>query len=67
MPDVYSYVNKKGLTYYLNSLRVTLKNGFKNVIYYFTRNVRATAINELPEGFIVVESKRTALPLLKRA
>ena len=61
----YSYKNSKGQTYYLHSKNVTLKGGMKMTIYYFAREVKAEAIDALPEGKTVVENKRTGLPLVK--
>lgn len=61
----YSHKNSKGQTYYLHSKNVTLRGGRKQVIYYFARQVKPGALDELPEGKSVVESKRTGLPLVK--
>ncbi len=63
----YSHKNSKGQTYYLHSKNVTLRGGRKQTIYYFAREEKAGVLNELPEGRVVVENKRTGLPLLKRA
>lgn len=63
----YSHKNSKGQTYYLHSKNVTLRGGRKQTIYYFAREVKPGAIDELPEGRMVVENKRTGLPLLKRS
>lgn len=63
----YSHRNSKGQTYYLHSKNVTLRGGRKQTIYYFAREEKAGVLNELPEGRVVVENKRTGLPLLKRA
>lgn len=62
----YSHKNSKGQTYYLHSKNVTLRGGRKQTIYYFAREVKPGAMDELPEGRMVVENKRTGLPLLKR-
>jgi hypothetical protein len=61
----YSHKNSKGQTYYLHSKNVTLRGGRKQMIYYFARQVKPGALDELPEGKSVVESKRTGLPLVK--
>jgi len=64
----YSYTNSKDQTYYLHSREVTLKGGRVQRIYWFAKKVdSARAVNNLPSGYEVVESKRTALPLLKKA
>lgn len=63
----YSHTNSKGQTYYLHSKLVTLRGGRKQMIYYFAKQVKDGALDELPEGKLVVENKKTGLPLLKSA
>jgi hypothetical protein len=36
-------------------------------IYFFARDVRAEALNEVPAGYTVMETKRTGMPVLKKA
>jgi len=62
----YTYINSKAQTYYLNSQEVMLRGNRPQVIYYFTRDIRETEIDEIPAGFKVIESTRTGLPLLKK-
>jgi hypothetical protein len=64
----YSLVSKKsGRTYYLHSKDVTLKNtGKVQTIYYFAPDVRAEAIDAIPEGYKVDENPRTGLPYLRK-
>ena len=61
----YSHKNSKGQTYYLHSKDVTLRGGRQQTIFYFAREVKPGALDELPEGKTIVENKRTGLPLLK--
>lgn len=63
----HSYTNSKGDTYYLHGKKVTLKNGRMQQIYYFARDVRAEALDSVPAGYTVVETKRTGMPVLKKA
>ncbi len=63
----YAHTNSKGQTYYLHSKDVVLRGGRNQTIYYFAKEVKPEAIDELPEGRIVVENKRTGLPMLKKA
>ena len=64
----FEYTNKKGQTYFLHTREVTLKNGRKQTIYYFARDIRDNdALAAVPEGYKVVETEKTGLPLLKRA
>ncbi|MDP4038560.1 MAG: hypothetical protein Q8P54_01155 [bacterium] len=63
----YSHVNSKGQTYYLHKKDVTLKGGRQQTIYYFGKEAKEAAIDELPEGYMVIENERTGLPILKKA
>lgn len=62
----FSHVNSRGQTYYLHSREVTLKGGRQQRIYFFAREVKDGAIDEMPDGYIVVENTRTGLPILKK-
>lgn len=62
----YSHTNSKGQTYYLHAKDVTLRGGREQRIYYFARDVREGAIDELPEGYTVVENERNGFLALKR-
>lgn len=62
----YSFKNSKGQTYYLHSKDVTLKNGRRQTIYYFARDVRSGALDSVPGGYKVMETKRTGMPVLKK-
>lgn len=63
----YSHTNSKGQTYFLHGKVVTLRGGRKQQIYYFAREEKDDALDELPDGYMVVENKRTGLPMLKKA
>lgn len=64
----YSHTNSKGQTYYLHSKDVTLRGGRQQTIYYFAKEVKDEgALDEIPEGRVVVENSRTGLPMLKKA
>lgn len=65
-PQAFSYTNAKGQTYYLHTKEVTLKNGRVQRIYYFARDIREGALDAVPEGYEVMETKRTNMPVLKR-
>ena len=65
--QAYSYTNSKGQTYYLHTRRVTLKNGRVQTIYFFARNVRDGSLDAVPAGYQVMETKRTGMPVLKKA
>ncbi|RIK38177.1 MAG: hypothetical protein DCC55_21895 [Chloroflexi bacterium] len=61
----YQYTNSKGRTYYLHSRDTTLKNGKKQTIYFFAKEEKDGALNDVPKGYEVSESKN-GLPVLKR-
>jgi hypothetical protein len=61
----FSYTNSKDRTYILHSRVTTLRNGSKQTIYFFASDVKEGALNEVPEGYEVSESKN-GLPVLKR-
>ena len=63
----YSFTNSKGQAYILHKKDVTLKNGRQQTIYYFARDQRAGALDEVPAGYEVVETKRTGMPVLKKS
>lgn len=62
----YQHTNAKGQIYYLHTKNVQLRSGRNQQIYYFAKDVRPEAINEVPTGFIVVENNKTGMPALKR-
>ena len=63
----FSYTNSKGREYYLHSKNVKLRGGDRiQTIFYFAPEQRTEAIDEVPDGFKVVESQKTGLPVLKR-
>lgn len=63
----YGYTNSKGQEYFLHKKDVTLKNGRQQTIYFFAREVREGALDEVPAGYKVVETERTGMPVLKKA
>lgn len=63
----YAYTNSKGQTYYLHTREVTLKNGRTQRIYFFARDIRDGALEAVPAGYEVVETKRTGMPVLKKS
>ncbi len=62
----YSHKNSKGVTYYLHSSKTTLKRGKEQTLYYFAKEVKAGALDAVPAGYSVSESKN-GLPVLKKA
>ncbi len=62
----YTYTNAKGKQYILHSQVTTLKNGKKQTIYFFAIEKKDSALDEVPAGYTVSESKN-GLPVLKKA
>ncbi len=64
----YSYTNKKGIKWFLHSkvvATVETQDGTKeSKIYYFSRDSKNSI--SMPEGFFVVESQKTGMPVLKK-
>lgn len=58
---------KSGQTYILHSKDVTLRGGRQQTIYYFAREEKDGALDELPDGYEVMENSRTGLPMLRKA
>ncbi len=66
MDKPYSYNNSKGQTYYLHQLEITLRQGKRQTNYYFAKVIKEGAIDSIPNGYVVTES-RNGLPFLKKA
>jgi hypothetical protein len=61
----YMYTNSRGRSYILHSKEMTLKNGNAQTIYFFAKEKRESALDDIPKGYEVSES-RNGLPVLKR-
>jgi hypothetical protein len=61
----YSFTNSKGRTYFLHKRDTQLKNGRSQTIYFFAKEVKDGAIDNVPAGYTVSES-RNGLPVLKK-
>lgn len=61
----FSFKNSKGQTYYLHATTRVLKSGKKQHLYYFAKTQKSGALDAVPAGFQVTESK-TGLPVLKK-
>ncbi len=62
----FQYTNKKGSTYILHSRATKLKNGKEQTIYFFGKEAKDGALDAVPAGYEVSESKN-GLPVLKKA
>lgn len=61
----FSFTNSRGSSYILHARTTTLKNGNTQTIYFFAREAKEGALDSVPEGYEVSESKN-GLPVLKR-
>ena len=61
----FSYKNSKGNSYFLHSRVTTLKGGRKQTIYFFAKTIKDGAIDAVPDGYMVSETKN-GLPVLKK-
>jgi len=62
----YEFTNKKGVKYYLHFKDVNLKGGRQQRIYFFARDVRDGNLESVPDGYMVMETERTGMPILKK-
>lgn len=62
----YTYTNSKGQTYILHGKTTQTKTGKERTLYYFAKEAKPEALDAVPAGYKVVESK-TGLPVLKKA
>jgi hypothetical protein len=61
---MFSHRNSRGQTYYLHTREVRLRGGRIQRIFFFSKDPSGSI--DMPEGYKVIESKRTGLPLLKK-
>jgi len=61
----FSYTNSKGKTYYLHGKARTLKSGGTSMLYYFAKEIKEGALDAVPAGYKVAETK-TGLLVLKK-
>lgn len=62
----YSHTNAKGVTYYLHGKTRVLSSGKESTLYFFSKEVKDGALNSVPAGYKVSETKN-GLPVLKKA
>jgi len=63
----FSYQNRKGATYFLNTQMVKLQNGRDQQIYFFTKEPReGKALEAVPAGYEISERAGSGLPVLRK-
>ena len=64
----FKHTNEKGQDYFLHTKEVKLRgSGKQQRIFFFAKDVRDGSLEDVPTGYMVVENKRTGLPILKRS
>jgi hypothetical protein len=62
----YEFKNSRGVSYFLHFKDVTLKGGRLQKIFFFARDIRPGALNEVPAAYKVIETTKTGMPILKK-
>ncbi len=62
----FKFTNSKNVDYFLHFRDVTLRGGREQRIYFFARDVRDDSLDAVPEGYEVVETERTGMPVLRK-
>lgn len=61
----FSFTNSKDRTYFLHKRDRVLKSGKTQTLYFFAKEVKDGALDAVPAGYQVSESKN-GLPVLKK-
>ncbi len=61
----WSFKNSRGTTYYLHGRTRTTASGKQQRIYFFSKTQQEGALDKIPEGYMVSETK-SGLPVLKK-
>jgi hypothetical protein len=62
----YAYTNSKGVTYYLHGKVTTSGTGKRRTLHFFSKEIKDGALDAVPAGYVVSETKN-GLPVLKKA
>lgn len=62
----YKHTNSRGTTYILHGKTTTTNTGKTRTLYFFAKTERDNALDAVPAGYKVSETKN-GLPVLKRA
>lgn len=62
----YKHTNSKGVTYYLHAKPRQLKDGRISNLYFFAKEIKEGALNEVPAGYQVAETSNGLLVLKKK-
>jgi hypothetical protein len=62
----FTYTNSKGVTYILHGRTTQSKSGKSRTLYFFSKTEKPGALDSVPAGYVVSETKN-GLPVLKKA
>lgn len=62
----FSFINKRGVTYFLHAKTSTTKSGKTQTLYFFSKEKKAGVLEAVPQGYKVAETDN-GLPVLKKA
>ncbi len=62
----YTHTNSKGTTYILHGRNRVSSTGKTSTLYFFAKEEKEGALDAVPAGYVVAETK-TGLPVLKKA
>jgi len=61
----FTFKNSKGVTYILHGKTSTTSTGKQRTLYYFSKEQKEGALDAVPAGYLVSETKN-GLPVLKK-
>lgn len=61
----FSHTNSKGVKYFLHGRTSTTKSGKERTLFFFSKEIKDGALDAVPAGYHVSETK-TGLPVLKK-
>jgi hypothetical protein len=62
----FQFKNSRGAVYFLHHKNVELRGGRMQMIYFFAKEVKPGALDQVPDGYQVVETPKTGMPILKK-
>lgn len=62
----YKHTNSKGVTYFLHGKDRVTSTGKKATLYFFSKEQKEGALNEVPAGYVVAETANGLLVLKKK-
>ena len=62
----FSYKNSKGITYYLHGKPRQTGTGKTAMLFFFSKEIKEGALDKVPDGYEVSETKTSLLVLKKK-